>query len=143
MTKRRMFVPSIGDEFTLAEDWTFPLFMERRNATLAARARPGLTYRDDWRHREMPSFPCTLPAGTVLKVSRVYIRQGGRAFDSLTFLISSAPGDENRKVVPKQSGSFGYADKTYIPLDNGERYKLQGARFWAKLESVNEIVFEE
>ena len=58
----------------------------------------------------------SLPAGTLLTLDRYYIRQGSEGFDSVTFLMPGHP----------RTGAFGKKE----------------ARFWAKLEDVNEIEFE-
>lgn len=50
-----------------------------------ARGHTGLClpYQDD--RREYARYACTLPAGTRLRVDRIYIRKGASAYDSLTF----------------------------------------------------------
>lgn len=53
-----------------------------------------------------------LPAGTILTVARIYIRQGLSSYDSMTFSINSHP---NKKIK---------------------------GRFWAKLKEVNTIMCE-
>jgi hypothetical protein len=61
----------------------------------------------------------TFREGTELKIDRIYIRQGGQAFDSVTFRSKqwvTAPGD---------------------PLFKNR--KLKTLRFWAKLHDVNQI----
>lgn len=60
----------------------------------------------------------TFPKGSILKVSRIYIRNGQKNFDSMTFFVK----------FPKD----------FIPK------KLSGRkRFWAKLENCNNIEFEK
>lgn len=53
----------------------------------------------------------TLPVNTVLKVDRIYIRKGKSGYDSITFYVQEC-SDE----------------------------KLVGARFWARLADVNEMM---
>ena len=136
--KMTLFVPNIGDELTLAADWTFTLHPESRNNTFWKRS--GLpSIRTRWNQVvgdekdpictvvECPNHTnflqdskgnqfspeVTLPKGTVLKCARVYIRNGNqdmRDFASLTWSIAKCP------------------DK-----------KLKG-RFWAKLADCNQMV---
>lgn len=112
-------LPSIGYQIVLKEDWCFPLFFERRNSTLLKRVNPDLEI--SWRADANQSIGCALPAGTILTVDRIYIRKGKSEWDSVTFWVKGpVPGDENRP----------------------QNQKLKGARFWAKLEHVNEIEYE-
>lgn len=58
---------------------------------------------------------CTLLAGTVLKIDRIYIRKGKEEYSSLTFFIIDSPDPLfSEKKGPKR-------------------------RFWAKLDDVKEI----
>lgn len=115
-----LFIPEIGTELTLAEDWTFPLHFERRNEPLGKllNLQPPNSndrYSRGWWQPDQ-STPVTLPAGTILKVDRIYIRKSSwgedaSAFSSLSF-FALMPG-----------------------------FKKKG-RFWAKLADVNRIQFE-
>lgn len=96
----RLYIPHLRDRIKLTEDWTFDLHREGRNTDLLAVAG------EEWNYN-MPPVPYTMSAGTVLSIDRIYIRNGQRGFDSVTFR------DVNRKH-----------------------------RFWAKLDDVNNIVFE-
>lgn len=60
---------------------------------------------------DVPYIEVTFPQGTQLKVDRIYIRQGGESFASVTFRTT--------KICPDKR----FANK----------------RFWAKLRHVNEI----
>lgn len=126
----RMFIPPISMKFRLLADWTFPLVSEGRNATLWA-ALVGPIPQRDWRGwpesgRGYSMHPVTIPAGTELTVSRIYIRQGGKEFDSVTFNLIKWGGPEDfKKGGPSRWG--------------GTR---KGTRFWAKLEYVNRIEFD-
>lgn len=66
--------------------------------------------------------PIMLPAGTKLKIQRIYIRQGQKGFDSVTFTVSGLPADAADKVPA-------LAKKK--PKDVG--------RFWVKLEDANQM----
>lgn len=61
----------------------------------------------------------SLPKGTILQVDRIYIRQGGEKFSSLTFIIKESPD-------PRL-------------LSTKKLFGKQGIRFWAKLVDVNNI----
>jgi hypothetical protein len=114
-----LWIPDIGDQLCLTESWEFPLFLERRNNKLVQRVDPTVHMTHG---TVSESIGCQLPAGTVLQVDRVFIRQGqSRAYSSITFWIKLAPGDEEKQ--------------------KSQRFK--GARFWAKLMSVNEIVCDQ
>jgi len=130
----RLYVPSIGDQLRLTKDWTFRLHYEYRNSKLLAAigakvhgygspayTRPNGEPLFTGYYNEGPDLPhetMTLPAGTVLKVDRIYIKKGSGDFDSMTF------------YVKKESGAA---------LDK----KFYGARFWVKLADANTIEFEE
>lgn len=117
---RQLYIPSIGDTLTLATPWRFTLYPEHRN--LKFWQAMGLQVDPDGRwgywgdEMVKRATEVKLPAGTVLKIDRIYIRKGkdmGK-FDSVTFLI------------PK-------------PANKG--LNVHG-RFWVKLIDVNAIEFE-
>lgn len=133
----KLWIPEVGDQFRLTEDWEFPLFRERRNDTMMARVSP--MTRPAGYGNCAESVGCYLPAGTVLKVDRVYIRAGAqKAWSSLTFYVKFHPGDEDR---PKYKKQYRYSIDEPSHVDPTPQ-KLKGARFWAKLANVNEIVCE-
>jgi hypothetical protein len=111
----RLYVPEIGDRLRLEKPWTFKLYYESRNEGLLSHF--GFTY--DWRRPTDDYEEVTLPKGTVIKVDRVYIRQGAMAYSSISFWAEG---------IGSSAGSFG---------------KPKGsARFWAKLEDCNLIDFK-
>ena len=120
MTAHALYIPSVGDELCLAQDWTFTLWFEFRNTKFwnshaeknGLPAWSGVNYNG---HRA-ETKEVTLPAGTILKVARVYIKAAswGGLYDSLTFSIDK-----------KRNKQLGF-----------------GGRFWAKLVDVNTIQFE-
>lgn len=73
----KLYIPAIGDHVKLTADWTFTLYNERRNWGFINVM--GLPQTRELKH--------TLPAGTVLKVDRVYIRGNHRDYDSVTFRV--------------------------------------------------------
>lgn len=109
----KMFIPDIGFAIRLTEDWTFSLYFEQRNRSLLLEAGAVTGLTGYLSDRDKPPVPHTLKAGTSLVVDRVFIRNGMSDFSSISFI---------RK-----------ADKAS---------KTPKARFWAKLEDVNEMEFE-
>lgn len=108
----KLYVPEIGDRLRLIKDWTFNLYNERRNSSLRTHFGLETTWsRDDYAE-------VTIPAGTILKVDRIYIRKGMEGYSSISFYSEG---------IGNGSGSFG---------------RPKTARFWAKLEDCNRIDFE-
>ena len=111
-----LFIPRVGTELCLTDDWTFPLYKEGRNETLFAAlgvSPPAIAAYGE----PLTSTEVTLPAGTLLQVERVYVRQGKGDFDSLTF-TAQLPGAVKKKGL------------------------RPWPRFWAKLTDVNGLVAE-
>ena len=121
----KMLIPNTKTELILLTPWTFRLYDERRNDALAKNlgvvwargVNSNGAYVPDYRYyrndSERQHQLVTLPTGTVLKTSRVYIRQGtADSYDSLTFSVkeTSLRGPTNKKVT---------------------------GRFWAKLGDIN------
>ena len=131
----RLYVPEIGDELKLATDWRFKTVAEYRNSVLfdvfdvPEEARhPKFEAddpygRDDFNRWKYLDVEFLLPAGTVLKLDRVYIRKGAGDYSSLTFYIIDSP---DKRVVTKKKG--GTAPKA--------------VRFWVNLPETRNIEFE-
>jgi len=90
----RFFVPEIGTRIKLLHDWTFPLHFERRNQTLGeylgVKPPPNpWSIRDTWMDWNQPDLfeIVTLPAGSELRLSRIYVRQGKKDYSSLSFTL--------------------------------------------------------
>lgn len=111
---QKMYIPSVADAITLTADWEFTCYIERKNIKFLSKMRPELgelTY--SYGVRNLQSALVVIPKGSVLRVARIYIRNGKKDFDSLTFTVA----------IPT-------AKKPFKP-----------GRFWAKLADVNEIEF--
>ena len=189
----QLYVPEIGDEIRLTNDWTFELHAEYRNEQLAAllgyyiqmsllvnesivpKIRPvdyGIDYPDlkdpmfrkpfggidhdayykecdearnscpeyvkyqadstEWydniKKHGTPTVSVTLPAGTLLKIDRIYIRKGSSDFSSITFYakgLGEVMVSSNRWTV-----------------NSLKTTKRKAQRFWAKLADCNQIQFE-
>jgi len=109
----KLYIPHLKDELTLLQDWTFDLWHEYRNdkfgEALGLSEKQLNRFWHTWINKEEKEI-VTLPLGTVLAVDRIYIRNGGRTYDSITFRIRTCP------------------DK-----------KLNKKRFWVKLEDANQL----
>lgn len=116
-----LHIPEISEKLRLTAPWEFPLFFEYRNRDFAFKVRTDITPESFYHsHGSMGSAIVTLPAGTVLRVDRIYIRRGLSNFSSITFTAVSIPGLDPKK----RSGFRGHG------------------RFWAKLADCNEIEYE-
>jgi len=84
----KMYIPSLGDEIKLTKDWSFTLYYERRNRGVFKRLNidPYLMFDRDFEYTGT-YFAVTwvIPADTILKINRVFIRQGSEEFNSVTF----------------------------------------------------------
>jgi hypothetical protein len=109
----KMYVPSIGDRLRLIADFEFACFFESRNRDFLKRVRPEVEQTGWLSSGE--SVMITIPKGVMLTVSRIYIRNGLKDFDSITFFAK-----KDLKVWPHHG------------------------RFWAKLYDNNEgLEFEK
>lgn len=133
----RLKVHIPGDHIVLTKPWTFKLYAEHRNSALhkwtpATGAIAGaVTWQDElygglgyyWDNpatgrREIRHIDVTLPAGAELQFDRVYIRKGAASgYNSVTFRWRNAYDAKGK------------------PLKN--------MRFWAELEDVNKIEYED
>ena len=114
------FVPEIGTHIRLEDDWGFRLYSEGRNHSLYTQL-PNLykttPERWEWR-RQMQRGDIVFKAGAIFTVSRVYIRQGGKEYSSLTFNVKKG---------------------AVVITGSGEVILKKSARFWAKLSDVNKM----
>jgi len=122
-------IPDIGTLVRIQEDWTFRLYNESRNDSLMEAL--GIDWRlpissggfhGRYSRRGGDVYEVTLRAGSLLRVDRIYIRQGGKErkrYSSVTFNL--------------QKGGSGVYNGTEV------LFKRKGARFWAKLSDVNRM----
>lgn len=134
----KLYIPEISDEIRLLSDWTFGLYNEGRNESLMKKIGDSRRTCADWASDFGP-IPCTIPAGAVLKIDRIYIRKGKGEFSSITFLWKG----ERLPSRMEEIRSYGCLTDGK-PTPTGEFYKIpaQPIRFWAKLVDVNKIEFE-
>jgi hypothetical protein len=109
----KLYVPEIGDRLKLTKDWEFKLYYERRNSPLLKHFGFEFTWTRDYNKNES----VILPIGTILKVDRIYIRNGAQDYSSISFYAEGIKG-------------------------NGGLDKPKNSRFWAKLLDCNNIEFE-
>lgn len=117
----RLYIPPKSSELTLAADWTFDLFNEGRNNGLI-HAMDIRFPRVDYRAQLDQHHSVTLPAGTRMKVDRIYIRSGQSDFDSITFFITTKDAEQMTCWRRSTQGSI---------------------RFWVKLRDANNLEFDE
>lgn len=99
----KFFIPTIGTRLRLTADWKFPLLREARNRLYMLKVlRLGR-----WDPLPVEAWH-TLPAGSVLKVDRLYIRQGLPDFDSVTFRVE---GETNSRF--------------WVPLSNANEIEYE------------------
>ena len=81
----KIWIPTIGDHVRLTENWSFLIKADWRNMSMLnlIQSTPVVVGGG--------SRSMTLPAGTVLKIERVYIRSSFREFDSVTFRVRASP----------------------------------------------------
>lgn len=135
----RFFIPPLGTAVRLTRAWTCTVHREGRNwdvrRALVAHAA-GETGAEpqmgDWwaRYSAQTSdsdgpLAMTLPADTILKIDRIYVRSGQGDFDSVTFMIKDSP---DKRFVPKRKKGGGTFDGK--------------PRFWVKLHEANAIECE-
>lgn len=111
----KVWIPTIGDKIKLTADWTFKVTPEYRNADLS----PG----ERWAYDKLPDN-FTIPADTVLKIERIYIRGAYRDYDSVTFRVQQCP--RRPEMTSKKFGGT----------------STGSVRFFAKLTDVNNIEAE-
>jgi len=139
---RQLYIPDVGDSIRLTSDWTFSLFNEDRNATLMEVM--GDTREIGWDSysttRPLNAIPCTIPAGAVLKVDRIYIRKGLSGYSSLTFLWKDMR--TNSKIVERNITPINHLGGRGITTTYEVKKPARPVRFWVKLDDVNKIEFE-
>jgi len=149
MATRNMYIPELGDEVTLAADWTFRLYDESRNETLAEHL--GLTFLDPTSFRTTSYSEdgyyasqkkniqtAVLPAGSVLVVDRIYIRKNASDYSSISFYLKDVktPARVEDKTIRWTEIGLGNYAKSYskvVPT----KIPAKKVRFWAKLSDVN------
>lgn len=124
----KLYIPQLGDRLRLIADWTFDLYNDSRNSSLMHLNNDMRPL--DW-YLALTAEPVTIPAGAVLKIDRIYIRKGNEDYSSVSFFW------EGMKVPP------GMYPGRYSRQGDLEKYPGRPVRFWAKLDDVNKIEFDQ
>ena len=163
----KMYIPEIGDKITLTKDWTFRLFSEGRNSTLAALL--GVTKFDHGRHilradgkkffwTRHPSGEYKAELGGYcafyaadgerfdLPPKGLYAIQEGKVAGVSYEADAGAPItlkagqvlSVDRVYIRRGASDFSSITFNYIGAPKGSGR----VRFWAKLADVNTIEFE-
>ena len=117
-----IFIPPLGTKLELEEPWTFKLYEEYRNSTFIASLKENgyelgnQLPKAPWIYATTLLGEFRLPTGTKLTVKRIFIRQGSKDYDSVSFHCSFSG------ICPD--------------LMKSEDIK---GRMWAKLADVNKI----
>lgn len=138
----KLYIPELGDDLRLLADWTFGLYNEDRNTTL-------MEIVNDTREISYPfqgnkkyfDIPCTIPAGEILKVDRIYIRKGLDEYSSLTFFWKGKR--TNPSVVTRTATAYPAFGLPSYSSTYQQKKPRRPVRFWAKLSDVNNIEFEK
>ena len=101
---RKVFIPTIGTLLKLSKDWMPSIYLEYRNMKLLSSVFPD---KEEYKSRyygrgaEFISSIC-FPKGTILKVSRIYVRVGASDYDSVTYtVVKSSRKDLNGRFWVK------------------------------------------
>ncbi len=149
---QQLFIPHLGAQIILDQDWTFKLYFERRNATLLAgmvgQKKIGVPYRWGNSDNEL-----TTKLGEA----------GIRILTNDTSDEEKADMDGTHKVLADRNDPFVYCTLptgTYLTFDriyirrgvsgfdsvtfrtnkNCPEPNFRGRRFWAKLDDINNVV---
>lgn len=117
-TAQKFFIPTIGTDLVLTEDWAFPLQAEYRNEQAFKVFFGEKDYPGNYAKK---TAALLIPSGSVLRIDRIYIRKGAGDFDSVTFNLVDCP---RKEWAPKAAGGT----------------RKGTCRFWAKLGDVNAMV---
>ena len=139
----QLYIPQLSDKLKLTNPWTFTLHWEARNRTLVEAClmpyltknkgpaknsdlwyMEGLTYKGT--SIKTTNEEITLPAGSILSVDRIYIRQGVKDFNSVTF-----------RLIKSSASTIIISDGSVLAINP----KVRSIRFWAKLADANRIEF--
>lgn len=84
------------DYLRTTEDWTVKIEPESRNKSMFE--HHGMPCGTSWSIPHQ-AFHAVIKAGALLTISRYYIRKGGRAYDSVTFLVHELDGVKLKKKL--------------------------------------------
>lgn len=158
---RRLFIPEIGTEITLAEHCTLTIYPERRNHKLLEKL--GYTgfptfWPDDTGLEEYVDFCLTSEQDAEFDELFAKSQKNTDDFDRETWTKERKKFYQKYKDVLVQNvplllvdGTVLKVDRIYIRKGNKEYSSLtfyakngpyKGQRFWAKLDEVNQLIIE-
>ena len=88
-------IPTIGFKFILDEPWVIDLYDHGNNSNAfkwLQLKHPTYQSGQGWYRSGNLSVKAEIPAGTLLSVDRIYIRQGKADYDSITFNVIGLKG---------------------------------------------------
>lgn len=158
---RQLFIPTIGDNLELAADWNFRLFAERRNRTLVKKLDNGIHDKDYaysfpeksrliyfwvtneletdlnnlWDRVYAPDTDSDINRKEYHSIKQEMMKErDDEWFEHIMVnLIETTIIKVDRIYIRK--GNSGYDSMSFY-VQNGP---CKGARFWAKLEDVNQM----
>ena len=119
-----LFIPDIGTQLKLEQDWTFTLFSEYRNLSLINiflnLPKGDLTdcSYQTIKPNSNKNHIVELPKGLIIKVDRIYIRKGLSQYSSITFTVPKPKTKKEKEEMP-------------------HNIKFGGTKFWVKLHECN------
>lgn len=127
----KFYVPTIGSQFRLTKPWEFILYNEYRNSSLFKafgphrdKLVPVEVFQKTWGgYQKAAAYKFALPAGTLMAINRIYIRQNQTDFDSITMRIFETT----------------HPFILHGAMDKNGKLKASKARFWVKLCDFNNI----
>lgn len=132
----KFFMPTVGQQMKLQQDWIFPLHREYRNRTLlhlfvepnqfTDYGYPKVFENPLRRGVPLPPVEVALPRYTVLQIDRIFLRKAKEEFDSITFVIVDSL---NGYLKAWRRGATAKFPSGII-------------RFWAKLSDIDGIEME-
>lgn len=143
----KLFIPTIGSEMVLSKACPVTIHSEHRNSKFLSSLGIGMDQKyinktygnlfvenqslvDRYKAKvSLKEVSITIPAGTVLKVNRIYIRQVAEDFDSMTFQC------DGNKDFPK--GRF------WLKLTDVNTFNIQDPKPIADIQRERKISFEE
>jgi hypothetical protein len=94
----QLFIPTIGTKLKLEAEWSFTIIAAGRNDSLLRAAGLGAIANHGVMYKDKTVGKVTLPKDTVLTVDRIYIRQGKKDYDSITFVVRDSPQFGNKRA---------------------------------------------
>lgn len=149
----KLYVPEIGDEIVLTKDWTFDLFSEDRNTTLATLHGYTLKYdhsESDRKWDEWVKNGRNLPYPEYNSLdNHFWVKEDSKGVHSIPITLPVGTVLKvDRIYVRKGSSDFSslsFTTKSFGSVDTltwNNKPAKRGVRFWARLSDCNNIEFD-